>query len=225
MNNEVTTSTISKLGSEILEIRLRALKSVELAFKVYDQLIYNGPYLMKSLIEWFHLKPRREETCVLNLIHEILKGDQRDDTIYTFGLKKLQEKLSTIDQGLETGPQKDVMRKILLSLSSHEHVKDLTDTLTNTSLDEKSNFSMSSVQVDDLNIDSANALEYLDYVVPWDIPDPSDLNSLNLLKSSLRLDADMKDIMHAVSFLKTAIVDFPAEYFLQPPYIFQVILF
>lgn len=64
---------------------------------------------------------------------------------------------------------------------------------------------------------------YLDYIVPWEIPGPSDLNSLNLLKSSLRLDADIKDILHAISFLKTAIVDFPAEYFLQPPYIFQVI--
>lgn len=63
---------------------------------------------------------------------------------------------------------------------------------------------------------------YLDYILPWEIPGPADLSSLNLLKSSLRVDADINDVIHAISFLKTAIVDFPAEYFLQPPYIFQV---
>lgn len=60
-------------GNEVLEIRLRALKSIELQFKVYDHLNFNGPFLMKALIKWFDFHPTCEEIRVLHLIHNILK--------------------------------------------------------------------------------------------------------------------------------------------------------
>lgn len=60
-------------GNDVLEIRLRALKSVELQFKVYDHLNFNGPFLMKALIKWFDFDSICEETLVLQLILNILK--------------------------------------------------------------------------------------------------------------------------------------------------------
>lgn len=57
----------------MLEIRLRALKAVELQFKVYDHLNFNGPFLMKALTKWFDFDPICEETRVLQLIYNILK--------------------------------------------------------------------------------------------------------------------------------------------------------
>lgn len=60
-------------GNEVLEIRLRALKAVELQFRVYDHLNLNGPFLMKALIKWFDFDSICEESRVLNLIYNILK--------------------------------------------------------------------------------------------------------------------------------------------------------
>lgn len=60
------------------------------------------------------------------------------------------------------------------------------------------------------------------YEEPWQQPVASDMNSLKLLKSSLRADSEQANIQHALQFLDTAINDFPGEYFLQPPYIFFV---
>lgn len=57
----------------MLEIRLRALKAVELQFKLYDHLNFNGPFLMKALTQWFEFDLICEETCVLLLIYNILK--------------------------------------------------------------------------------------------------------------------------------------------------------
>lgn len=48
------------------------------------------------------------------------------------------------------------------------------------------------------------------------------MNSIKLLKSSLRSDTEEANVQHALQFLNVAINDFPAEYFLQPPYIFFV---
>lgn len=48
------------------------------------------------------------------------------------------------------------------------------------------------------------------------------MNSIKLLKSSLRSDTEEANVEHALQFLNVAINDFPAEYFLQPPYIFFV---
>ncbi|XP_037032137.1 uncharacterized protein LOC119071380 isoform X2 [Bradysia coprophila] len=220
MNSEVSPATINKLGNDVLEIRLRALKAVELQFKVYDHLNFNGPFLMKALIKWFDFDQVCEETRVLHLIYDILKGDQRDDTICTLGLTKLKEKFQIIEQRLQHDSHKDVLKKIQIYLSNYGQQSE-TDMLDDTTLDVMSNISVPCERGDDLALDTGSAFDCLDYIVPWEIPGPADLNSLNLLKSSLRLDADTKDILHAITFLKTAIVDFPAEYFLQPPYIFQ----
>lgn len=60
-------------GNDVLEIRLRALKAIELQFKVYDHLNFNGPFLMKALIRWFDFDQVCEEARVLHLIYDILK--------------------------------------------------------------------------------------------------------------------------------------------------------
>lgn len=62
----------------------------------------------------------------------------------------------------------------------------------------------------------------VNFVEIWEKPCASDMNSIKLLKSSLRSDTEEANVQHALQFLNVAINDFPAEYFLQPPYIFFV---
>lgn len=73
---------------------------------------------------------------------------------------KLKEKFQIIDQCLKNDVEKDVLRKIMLNLSSHEQTRqNQTDTLTDTSLDEISSFAISSVQINDLPLDDGSAFE------------------------------------------------------------------
>lgn len=54
------------------------------------------------------------------------------------------------------------------------------------------------------------------------MPGASDSNSLKLMKTSLAINTNEENIEHALKFFGNIVHDFPAEYFLQPPYIFVV---
>lgn len=62
------------------------------------------------------------------------------------------------------------------------------------------------------------------YEEAWDIADHSDLMKLKKLNSSLKHETNDSSLEYSLLYMNVAVDDFPAEYFLQPPYIFQVIL-
>lgn len=64
--------------------------------------------------------------------------------------------------------------------------------------------------------------ESFSYTCEWDVPGAADLNSIKSMKTSLHADNNDDDIEHALKFFGVVVDDFPAEYFLQPPYIFTV---
>lgn len=89
----------------------------------------------------------------------MLQGDQRDDTICTLGLTKLKEKFQIIEQRLQHDSHKEMLKKILILLSSYGQQSD-TGTFDNTSLmDEMSNISVPCDRVDDFAVDAGSALE------------------------------------------------------------------
>lgn len=63
------------------------------------------------------------------------------------------------------------------------------------------------------------------YTNAWDMPGPSDLNSLISMNTSLDASSDEDNIEHALKFFNVKVNDYPAEYFLQPPFIFLVNVF
>lgn len=89
------------------------------------------------------------------------QGDQRNDTICTLGLVKLKEQFQAIEQRLQSDDQKDVIRKILLNLSSHEQhtQRSQCDTFSDTLNNEMSNMSIPCVQADESSVDIGNAFE------------------------------------------------------------------
>lgn len=56
----------------------------------------------------------------------------------------------------------------------------------------------------------------------WEQPVASDLNTLKLLKTSLRVGVDRAGIEHALQYFDVIVKDYPGEYFLQAPYLFAV---
>jgi hypothetical protein len=62
-----------------------------------------------------------------------------------------------------------------------------------------------------------------DLVDCWEIPEIVDKNNLLTLHTSLVEDVGkVEDYGRALNYLQTAVVDWPAEFFLQPPYICKV---
>lgn len=63
-----------------------------------------------------------------------------------------------------------------------------------------------------------------DFIKCWDTPSPVELKSINEVKIALDPEAESENLSHALLFVKAGIKDYPAEYFLQPPFLYRSIL-
>lgn len=79
--------------------------------------------------------------------------------------------------------------------------------------------------IDLTSIDEAldECIDY-DFIKCWDMPSPVELESINSVKIALDPDSDSENLSHALMFVKAGIKDYPAEYFLQPPFLYRSLL-
>lgn len=79
-------------------------------------------------------------------------------------------------------------------------------------------------QAKHINIELSDEFSENNFVLgpTWEMPGTSDLNSLKLMKTSLRIDVDQANVEHAIEYFNVIVNDFPGEYFLQSPFIFAV---
>lgn len=70
--------------------------------------------------------------------------------------------------------------------------------------------------------DADTRAHFFSFTNAWETPLASDLNTLKLLKQSLRADVDRANHEHALLYFDVIVNDYPGEYFLQSPYIFAV---
>lgn len=62
------------------------------------------------------------------------------------------------------------------------------------------------------------------FVRAWETAEPSDANSIHELKTAIRSDADVESLERAMQYFSVIVDDFPGEYFLQAPFVFENIL-
>lgn len=74
--------------------------------------------------------------------------------------------------------------------------------------------------IDDITVDTRASC--FTFTNAWETPLANDLNTLKLLKTSLKTDVDRANLEHAFQYFDVIVNDFPGEYFLQSPYIFAV---
>lgn len=72
--------------------------------------------------------------------------------------------------------------------------------------------------------EALDAIIESDYVKYWSKPNHEDCDLMNELKKSLKSSTGEDNLMHTLSYIKTAIRDYSPELFLQPPYIYSTIL-
>lgn len=127
--------------------------------------------------------------------------------------------------------------KNLLTSTEHKNLTDeifeLTKTinsqiLENEALQNRNQFNNSTIDFETIDltaIDEAldDCIDY-DFIKCWDMPSPVEMESINNVKISLNPESDSSDLAHALKFFKAGIKDYPAEYFLQPPYLYRSLL-
>lgn len=63
-----------------------------------------------------------------------------------------------------------------------------------------------------------------DYVNRWSLPPLADMREMQNLKMGLVDQRDVPEMVHALTFLHKSVKNLPAEFFLQPPYLYKNLL-
>lgn len=87
-------------------------------------------------------------------------------------------------------------------------------------LDEFTNLNINGNEAGDASV-SCSYHDHPDFVQCWTMPHISDIHEMKRLKETLGRREDSLNIENALNFLQTVIRSFPAEYFLQPPYLYK----
>ncbi|KAH8252247.1 hypothetical protein KR038_011277 [Drosophila bunnanda] len=218
---------LAKLTSESEEIRMRALDQVETRFirclQLGETIDFKPLLLMKQLIRWFGHTPHLAADRVLAIMLELLRSEYGSVVVRKITYERLSTELGKV-------------RRILRSLES-KRVTDLLDDLQylmlqkyNIRLETPSGSSVSSVNVTTESATSSISilkatLKPDDYEPAWTQPCPEDVASLQSMMDMPRNEAtDVIEVQVQLTDLTIRMGDYPAEYLLQPPYTFLILV-
>ncbi|KAH8253058.1 hypothetical protein KR032_003401 [Drosophila birchii] len=221
---------LAKLTSESEEIRMRALDQVETRFirclQLGETIDFKPLLLMKQLIRWFGHTPHLAADRVLAIMLELLRSEYGGVVVRKITYERLSTELGKV-------------RRILRPLES-KRVTDLLDDLQylllqkyNIRLETPSGSSVSSVNVTTGATESVTSsisilkatLRPEDYEPAWTQPCPEDLASLQSMMDMPRNGAtDAIEVQVQLTHLTIRMGDYPAEYLLQPPHIFLILV-
>ncbi|KAH8301333.1 hypothetical protein KR059_000270 [Drosophila kikkawai] len=221
---------LAKLTSESEEIRMRALDQVETRFmrclQLGETIDFKPMMMMKQLIRWFGQTPHLAADRVLAIMLELLRSEYGSVVVRKITYDRLSTELGKV-------------RRILRSLES-ERVTDLLDDLQylllqkyNIRLETPSGSSVSSVNVTTEGTESVTSsisilkdtLKPEDYEPAWSQPCPEDVASLQSMINMPRHEGtDAIEVQVQLTQLTIRMGDYPAEYLLQPPYTFLILV-
>ena len=133
--------------------------------------------------------------------------------------RKFQSELRAIRETLTRSQHIYLFKRISSILSDAEEDEDTIDGNVSQSVASTPCLSDVGPEADEREISFGDAIECVD---AWSVPVPADAKSLKLLRDSLQADCPLEDIDHALDYFQVCVHDIPAEFFLQPPYIFLV---
>ncbi|XP_065371111.1 protein rotatin homolog [Calliphora vicina] len=224
---KIDRESLNKLNHESIEIRLRTLE--QLSSKLHRALALNGTIefkpgdLCKQLIRWFGFLPIQQPLKVLNLLQSILESPKYGSkAVDKLGSERLIKELRKIQTLFDDHS------------SEHKVISKMKELLKNQRLPEdKTEIRKHSDELEEL-IQSASNMKiggeigeynFKDYEIPWSLPSPSDYTSMKFLSDILiNKFASTTEIENAIQHLQLIMFDYPAEYLLQAPHIFQNLL-
>lgn len=217
---------LAKLTSDSREIRLRALEQIETRFirclQLGEHVQFKPVLLLKQLIRWFGHTPPLAADRVLAMILELLRSEYSEAVIRKIPYDRLKtelEKVRNILRGLESTRVNELLDDLQLLLLE-KYKMDLVTPCAS---------SLSSINLTSRGSDSAaSSVEQMqgnlspeDYEPAWTRPALDDVESMTSLIDLPRNDAtDALELQVQLTHLIIRMGDYPAEYFLQSPFIF-----
>ncbi|XP_055535031.1 protein rotatin homolog [Wyeomyia smithii] len=233
MTLTIDQESLTNLGHEIQEIRVRTLHDIENKIKrglrENYEINFKPTSLTKHLIRWFANVPLCEEATVLELLSLLLMSQYRRDIVNHFSSGRLVKEFGKIKYLIGSNPELANMVDSVVKLVNNSNS---TYHQTNSNVESLAE-SMSSIKIDCIDLtgsprqsESPNpemlAAQNPSYFTKyWETPLPSDAKIFKNLNESLQPGRDGKDIRHALDYLIPSINEYPPEFFLQPPYIFH----
>ncbi|XP_059622683.1 protein rotatin homolog [Phlebotomus argentipes] len=210
MEISISPQIVEKLNHSIEEIRVRALKNVEgkvgKALQCGYEIRFHGVDLIKALLKWFSQDVLSHEDVALNIIFLMLSSKYGPDIVNHLTKSFLRKELAKIGTVLKQEIHLTLLEDIGSAVEQVQEIVaiiDLTDDLPSL--------------MEDLCVEEV-PLTPREYVKCWSVPNAIDQKSLKNLKDSLE-SGSLESRNHALDFLSMAIEDYPAEFFLQPPYL------
>ncbi|EDV56338.1 uncharacterized protein LOC6546831 [Drosophila erecta] len=223
---QLAEAQLTKLTSDSEEIRLRALDQVETRFirclQLGEPIQFKPVLLLKQLIRWFGYTPPLVPDRVLAMIMELLRSEYAEAVTRKIPYERLKTELEKV-------------RRVLRNLESRR-ISELLDDLSLLLLEKykidlvtPSASSLSSIDITSQETDSATIslnqmyanLKSKDYEPAWSRPGSDDVASM---KSMIDLprngDTNALEMHEQLTHLIIRMGDYPAEYFLQPPFVF-----
>lgn len=211
-----------------------------------DDLSVNLDELLKSLMKWFRYEPLTDDHRVLNILLAILKVIYRYSLVWNIRKNPIEFNFPFFVEWSQSkfGPEAKrilgnqkyrnelnrLQSKFGEMAPSKQSLNEISDIL-NANTDDRRQENERLATFGARSIDRMNGNEDCDadsrthcftYMNAWEQPVASDLNTLKLLKTSLRANVDRAGIEHALQYFDVIVKDYPGEYFLQEPYLFVV---
>ncbi|XP_017069473.1 uncharacterized protein LOC108106745 isoform X2 [Drosophila eugracilis] len=221
---------LAKLTSDSEEIRLRALEQIETRFirclQLGERIQFKPVLLLKQLIRWFGHTPPLAADRVLAMILELLRSEYGEAVIRKIPYERLKtelEKVRRVLRDLESRRITELMddlQLLLLEKYKMDLVTPCASSLSSINLTSQgTEYSASSIS----QIQGSFSSE--DYEPAWTRPGLDDVASMTSLTDMLRdSGTDVLELQVQLNHLIIRMGDYPAEYFLQPPYIYLHLL-
>ncbi|KAH8347874.1 hypothetical protein KR084_001969 [Drosophila pseudotakahashii] len=217
---------LAKLTSESEEIRLRALEQVETRFirclHLGERIQFKPVLLLKQLIRWFGHTPPLAPDRVLVMILELIRSEYGEAVIRKIPYGRLKtelEKVRRVLRALESTRISELLDDLQLLLLE-KYKMDLVTPCTS---------SLSSINLTSQGTDSsASSMDAIqDHISPeyfepaWTCAGLDDVASMrNLIDMPRNGATDVPELQVQLTNLFIRMGDYPAEYFLQSPFIF-----
>ncbi|XP_016981301.1 uncharacterized protein LOC108046226 isoform X2 [Drosophila rhopaloa] len=219
---------LAKLTSDSEEIRLRALEQVETRFirclQLDERIQFKPVLLLKQLIRWFGYTPPLAPDRVLAMILELLRSEYGEAVIRKIPYVRLKtelEKVRRVLRSLESKRINELLDELqLLLLQKYKMVLATPSASSFSSIDVTSQSQGSEFVTSTIDHLLVN-LTPEDYETAWTRPGVDDVASMtNMIDMPRDGATNVLEVQVQLTHLIIRMSDYPAEYFLQPPYVF-----
>ncbi|XP_063707816.1 protein rotatin homolog, partial [Culicoides brevitarsis] len=212
----ITNSTISKLTHGLPDIRQRALK--EVASKVKegsrnkDEFVCSSVDLYKELVKAIN-DTKLSQSEYVEVLLDLFKSHYGTSLVKIIGIPQIKRDTQNAFRKIYSGNLK--LRTPIDEFSRFLKKFEVEDVLPQifsekVSLNPQPNFKLDFPDED--------------YVNRWSKPPQKDYHEMESLKMSLVDYQNVLGMEHALTFLHKSVKNLPAEYFLQPPYLYKNLL-